>query len=164
MNDLEDIVFTYKEHTAYLKINRPPNNFFDSDLIRQIADVLEEMDNNKDCRSIILYSEGKHFCAGADFSRSNFKNESDAYSALYDQAVRLFRTRKPIIAVIQGAAVGGGLGVALAADFRIACKESRFSANFSKLGFHQGFGTTITLPRVVGHQFAKKMLLQILEF
>ena len=61
MNDLEDIVFTYKEHTAYLKINRPPNNFFDSDLIRQIADVLEEMDNNKDCRSIILYSEGKLF-------------------------------------------------------------------------------------------------------
>ena len=79
---------------------------------------------------------------------------------MYDQAVRLFRTSKPIIAVIQGAAVGGGLGVALAADFgRIACNESRFSANFSKLGFHQGFGTTITLPRVVGHQFAKKMLL-----
>ena len=49
--------------------------------------------------------------------------------------------------------------MALAADFRIACNESRFSANFSKLGFHQGFGTTITLPRVVGHQFAKKMLL-----
>ena len=159
MDDLKDIVFTYKKHTGYIKINRPPNNFFDSDLIRQIADVLEEMDKKQDCRSIILYSEGKHFCAGADFSRSNFKNESDAYSALYDQAVRLFRTSKPIIAVIQGAAVGGGLGVALAADFRIACKESRFSANFSKLGFHQGFGTTITLPRVVGHQFAKKMLL-----
>ena len=138
MDDLKDIVFTYKEHTGYIKINRPPNNFFDSDLIRQIADVLEEMDKKQDCRSIILYSEGKHFCAGADFSRSNFKNESDAYSALYDQAVRLFRTSKPIIAVIQGAAVGGGLGVALAADFRIACKESRFSANFSKLGFHQG--------------------------
>ena len=43
MDDLKDIVFTYKEHTGYIKINRPPNNFFDSDLIRQIADVLEEM-------------------------------------------------------------------------------------------------------------------------
>ena len=74
MDDLKDIVFTYKEHTGYIKINRPPNNFFDSDLIRQIADVLEEMDKKQDCRSIILYSEGKHFCAGADFSRSNFNS------------------------------------------------------------------------------------------
>ena len=57
MDDLKDIVFTYKEHTGYIKINRPPNNFFDSDLIRQIADVLEEMDKKQDCRSIILYSE-----------------------------------------------------------------------------------------------------------
>ena len=78
---------------------------------------------------------------------------------MYEQAVRLFRTKKPIIAAIQGAAVGGGLGVSLAADFRIACPEARFSANFSKLGFHQGFGTSITLPRVVGEQKAKWMLL-----
>ena len=66
---------------------------------------------------------------------------------------------RPIIGVIQGAAVGGGLGVSLACDFRVACPESRFSANFAKLAFHQGFGTTITLPRVVGHQKAALMLL-----
>ena len=138
---MEDLVLSVQGHTAFIKINRPPNNYFDSNLISQIADFLEEQDKNIDCRSIILHSEGKHFCAGADFTKSSFKNESDAYAALYDQAVRLFRTTKPIIAVIQGAAVGGGLGVALAADFRVACPESRFSANFSKLGFHQGFGT-----------------------
>ena len=156
---MEDLVTSVEGHTAFVKINRPPNNHFDSELISPIADFLDEQDNNIDCRSIILHSEGKHFCAGADFTKSNFKNESEAYSALYDQAVRMFRTKKPIIAVVQGAAVGGGLGVALAADFRIACMESRFSANFAKLGFHQGFGTTITLPRVVGPQMAKKMLL-----
>tara|TARA_Y200000002_G_scaffold42941_1_gene31216 strand:+ start:138 stop:962 length:825 start_codon:yes stop_codon:yes gene_type:complete len=156
---MEDLVLSVQGHTAFIKINRPPNNYFDSNLISQIADFLEEQDRNVDCRSIILHSEGKHFCAGADFTKSSFKNESDAYADLYDQAVRLFRTTKPIIAVIQGAAVGGGLGVALAADFRVACPESRFSANFSKLGFHQGFGTTITLPRVVGVQKAKWMLL-----
>ena len=156
---MEDLVLSVQGHTAFIKINRPPNNYFDSNLISQIADFLEEQDRNVDCRSIILHSEGKHFCAGADFTKSSFKNESDAYADLYDQAVRLFRTTKPIIAIIQGAAVGGGLGVALAADFRVACPESRFSANFSKLGFHQGFGTTITLPRVVGVQKAKWMLL-----
>ena len=60
---------------------------------------------------------------------------------------------------MQGGAIGGGLGVSLVADFRIASPESRFSANFAKLGFHQGFGTTITLPRVVGNQNAAMMLL-----
>ena len=64
-----------------------------------------------------------------------------------------------MIAAVQGGAIGGGLGVSLVADFRIACNESRFSANFSKLGFHQGFGTTVTLPRVVGAQNAAYMLL-----
>ena len=159
LEKLNDLVFELKNHTAYIKINRPPNNFFDAELIGEIADVLEEMDKNDECRSIILYSEGKHFCAGADFTRSSMKEESDPYEKLYQQAVRLFRTKKPIIGVIQGAAVGGGLGVALSADFRIACEESRFSANFSKLAFHQGFGTTVTLPRVVGNQKAKWMLL-----
>ena len=155
----KDLITKLEENIGHVIINRPPNNHFDAELIGQIADFLEEMDNTIDCRSIILSSKGKHFCAGADFTRSSYKEESDPYERLYDEAVRLFKTKKPVIAVIQGAAVGGGLGVALSADFRIACNESRFSANFSKLAFHQGFGTTITLPRVIGDQKAKWMLL-----
>jgi len=155
----KEIIFSLEDYTAYIKINRPPHNFFDTKLISQIADILEAMDKEKQCRSIILFSEGKNFCAGADFSKSNFTNEENIYEGLYKQAIRLFRTNKPIIALIQGAAIGGGLGVALSADFRVTCKEARFSANFGKLGFHQGFGTTITLPRVIGNQKAKLMLL-----
>jgi len=159
MKNLNDIIFSLKEDTAYIKINRPPHNFFDTDLISQIADILELMDNKNTCRSIILYSEGKNFCAGADFSKSNFTKGKDVYADLYVQALRLFRTSKPIIAIIQGAAIGGGLGVALSADFRVTCNEAKFSANFGKLGFHQGFGTSITLPRLIGNQKAKLMLL-----
>ena len=159
MKTEQDMIFNLENYTAYIKINRPPHNFFDRNLINQIADILEEMDKEDKCRSIILSSEGKNFCAGADFTKSNFTKEENIYEDLYKQAVRLFRTKKPIIASIQGAAIGGGLGVALAADFRIACKESKFSANFGKLGFHQGFGTTITLPHVIGIQKAKLMLL-----
>jgi enoyl-CoA hydratase/carnithine racemase len=55
---------------------------------------------------------------------------------------------------VQGAAVGGGLGLALVADFRVTCQEARFSANFNRLGFHPGFGLTATLPRLVGVQQA----------
>src|SRR5205807_9803801 len=72
----------------------------------------------------------------------------------YEQAVRLVGARKPVVAAVQGAAVGGGLGVALSADFRVASPESRFSANFARLGIHHGFGLTVTLPLVVGHQRA----------
>ena len=80
-------------------------------------------------------------------------------SELYDQAVRLFSVEKPIVAAVQGAAVGAGLGLALVADFRVASPDARFSANFVKLGFHPGFGLTHTLPRVVGAQRADLMFL-----
>ena len=61
------------------------------------------------------------------------------------------------MAAVQGAAVGGGLGLALMPDFRVACPEARFSANFARLGFVQGFGLTVTLPRLVGRQRAMEM-------
>ena len=106
-----------------------------------------------------MCSEGKNFCAGANFGEDkDMHDKSHPYAKLYEQAVRLFRTNKPVIAVVQGAAVGGGLGLALSADFRIACPEAKFSANFAKLGFHQGFGSSVTLPRVVGTQNAAMML------
>jgi enoyl-CoA hydratase/carnithine racemase len=80
-------------------------------------------------------------------------------SPLYEQAVRLFSTKKPIVAAIQGAAVGAGLGLSLVADFRVVAPEARFSANFVKLGFHPGFGISHTLPRIVGQQRASLMCL-----
>ena len=159
MKDYEDISIKLDINIATITIQRPPNNFFDYLLIQQIANALEELDQESDCRVIILASEGKNFCAGANFSQdTEMMNKSNPYSKLYREAVRLFRTRKPIIAAIQGAAVGGGLGLALAADFRIGCPKSKFSANFAKLGFHQGFGSSVTLPRVVGSQNAAMML------
>ena len=79
-------------------------------------------------------------------------------SELYAEAVRLFEARTPVIAAIQGAAIGGGLGLACSADFRIAAPEARFAANFARLGFHQGFGLTVTLPAIVGAQRSLEML------
>ena len=58
--------------------------------------------------------------------------------------------RKPIVAAIHGAAIGGGLGLAVSADFRVTCPEAQFAANFAKLGFHPGFGLTTTLLELVG--------------
>ena len=159
MEKFKDISVSIKQHLAYVEINRPPNNFFDANLIQQIADAYESLDEEDECRVILLKSEGKNFCAGANFGQDeDMLDKSVPYKKLYAQAVRLFRTRKPVIAVVQGAAIGGGLGLALSADFRVACHEARFAANFAKLGFHPGFGSSITLPRVVGVQKAMDML------
>ena len=66
----------------------------------------------------------------------------------------MFACAKPVVAAVQGPAIGGGLGVALVADFRVTCAEAKFSANFNRLGFHPGFGLSATLPRLVGVQKA----------
>jgi enoyl-CoA hydratase/carnithine racemase len=143
------------QHVAKVQLRRPPNNFFSFDMISALADALEELDRNDECRCVVLTAEGKNFCAGADFS-----GNASPYSTadLYNAATRLFCTNKPFIAAVNGAAIGGGLGLALSADFRIASPESKFSANFAQLGFHHGFGLTVTLPRLVGEQKASELL------
>src|SRR3954465_8740867 len=150
---------------ATIEIRRPPNNFFDLSLINQIADALEALDADINCRAVVLAAQGKSFCAGANFgdgtsldkSGQRPGEEASPVDHLYMQAVRLFRSTKPIVGAIHGAAVGGGLGLAMVADFRVACPETRFAANFTGGGFHPGFGLTETLPAVIGKQNATMM-------
>ena len=148
------------DFVATVEIQRPPNNFFTIQMIGEIASALESLDEQLACRAIVLCAQGKHFCAGNDFSESKTDQteRGGGVHPLYEQAIRLFKTRKPIVAAVQGAAVGGGLGLAMAADFRVAAPEARFSANFTLLGYHHGFGLTVTLPRVIGAQQANLLL------
>lgn len=144
---------------AVLTFARPPANFISVDLVRDIAEALEQLDADAGCRAVVLQAEGKVFCAGAELANPAGVSGMDSIAALYEQALRLFATQKPIVTAIQGAAVGAGLGLALVSDFRVAAPEARLSANFVKLGFHPGFGLTHTLPRLVGEQRASLMLL-----
>jgi enoyl-CoA hydratase/carnithine racemase len=159
-----DLGIDLSGNVATVEIRRPPHNFFDQPLIAAVADAFEALDADPRCRAIVLAAAGKTFCAGADFSRPEPLARVDGQPAralqphLYGEAHRLFRLRKPIIAAVQGAAVGGGLGLALAADFRVTCPEARFWANFSRLGLHAGFGITATLPRILGPQRAALLL------
>src|SRR3954454_9857514 len=145
---------------ATVEIRRPPNNFFDAALIAEISQAFERIDADPAIHTIVLAAEGRSFCAGADFSKRmdtgtvQESARSGGGRHLYKEAIRLFRTKKPIIGAIHGPAVGGGLGLALVPDFRVTCSEARFSANFNRLGFHPGFGLTATLPRLVGPQQA----------
>jgi len=152
---MNDVRITRDGHVGIAEICRAPNNYFDKPLIAGLAAAFEEFDADPAIRSILLAAEGKNFCAGADFSSPARDTVGDRDGGhLYQQAVRLFRCGKPVVAAVQGAAVGGGLGLTLVADFRVASPDSRFTANFNRLGFHPGFGLSVTLPRVVGQQKA----------
>jgi enoyl-CoA hydratase/carnithine racemase len=147
MQTYDDLGVELSDHVATLEIRRPPHNFFNVELIEHIADALAALDAEPACRAIVLAAAGKSFCAGADFRAPAQSNDP---GHIYEHAIRLFASHKPIVAAIQGPAIGGGLGLALAADFRVTCPEARFSANFTRLGFHPGFGLTFTLPKLIG--------------
>jgi enoyl-CoA hydratase/carnithine racemase len=156
MTAFKDIGVEKRGHVALVEIRRPPNNFFDAALIGEIATAFGNLDADAGCRALVLAAQGKAFCAGANFGESDSEGDEllsgprPGAAHLYIEGNRLFRTKKPIIAAVHGAAVGGGLGLAMVADFRVTCKEARFSANFTRLGFHPGFGLTVTLPAVIG--------------
>jgi len=157
-----EVALTRDGHVAILEINRPPNNHVTVELMRDLADALGVIDAERDLRASVLCSAGKNFCAGADLTAPTGivnPGAGPGINALYVEAVRLFSNKKPIIAAVQGAAVGAGLGLTLVADFRVAANDARFTSNFVKLGFHPGFGVTHTLPRLIGEQRALLMCL-----
>src|ERR1700743_1273741 len=171
MSDSKDIGIEKHDHVGLIEIRRPPLNFFDVSLINQIADALEEFDRDVEIRASVLAAQGKAFCAGANFSDPARQEQEARESAarasgdpadslgqinhLYIPAVRISRAKKPIVAAVQGAAIGGGLGLAVSADFRVTCPEARLAAHFTKLGFHPGFGLSATLPELVGKNNAE---------
>lgn len=145
------------DHVATLEFSRPPSNYFSVSLISQIADACDELAADGRCRAIVLCSTGRVFCAGADFAAAHAIGTPDG-THLYDYAVRLFQQPLPVVAAVQGAAIGGGLGLAMAADFRVAATEARFAANFALLGIHHGFALSVTLPAAIGQQAALDLL------
>ncbi len=155
------IHITRDGHITRVTIDKPPINAVSVDLMRDLADALEGLDRDGVTRAVVLATSGKVFCSGADLSNRTSEGPipERSINPLYDQAVRLFSTELPIVAAVQGAAIGAGLGLALITDFRVAAPEARFAANFVKLGFHPGFGLTYTLPRLIGRQNAARMFL-----
>ncbi len=158
MTPLQDIKITRDNYVALVEMCHPPHNFVDVDFLRCLADALEELDADTQCRAVMLSSGVRAFCAGADFSNAADTAEALDPSPVYRQAMRLFEGKKPIVAAVQGAAIGAGLGLALVADFRITCSEARFSASFTRIGIHPGFGLSLTLPHLIGKQQAALLL------
>ena len=159
-----DLAVTKTGFVALVEIRRPPNNFFDVALINALGDAFAALDDDQDVRALVLAAQGKHFCAGANFGdrgqqAERARRQRQDGNPLYAAAVRLFACKKPVVGAIQGAAVGGGFGLAVMPDFRVVCPQTRFAANFVKLGFHPGFALTHTLPKLIGQQRSSLMFL-----
>src|ERR1700735_567258 len=108
------------DHVATVEFDRGARNHFDAPLIAGLADTFERLDADVDARAIVLCSSGRHFCAGADLPGALSGGEQSgagSTGSLYDEGVRLFTARTPIVAAVHGAAVGGGLGLALWGGF-----------------------------------------------
>ncbi|MFZ5931989.1 MAG: enoyl-CoA hydratase/isomerase family protein [Pseudomonadota bacterium] len=152
------------DHVATVEMQNGDLNFFDLEMLTSLADCFHDLDKVPECRVLVLASSGRAFCAGANFASGtraeglSTSKPSSSGSPLYDQAVRMFSSKKPIVGAVNGAAIGGGLGLCLVPDFRVACPEARLACNFTQLGFHPGFGLTYTLPALIGQQKAWNMM------
>ena len=131
----------------------------------EISRIFREIERNPDVRVVILTGAGRGFCSGI-----NLDDEADAQASSPNEILEqqystatfpleMRRCRKPIIAAVNGAAVGGGLCLALSADIRIASTKAVFISPFIKIGATSDLGISYLLPRIVGHGVAMEMSL-----
>lgn len=155
-------VIEVAEHGRVRRVlfGRGEANFIDPDYLADLADTLVGCSRDEDCTAIVLQPASRHFCAGADFSAGLPRSAQAEESArLYRHALRLLEVEVPVIAVMTGATIGAGLGLACFADLRVAAPSTRVQASFLALGITPGFGLTVTLPRVIGEQRAYDVFL-----
>ena len=155
----ETLTVEKKEKYLLITLNRPPVNAINVDLLKELGKVLDNEDGD-DVLSVVITGAGdKAFCAGADL-KSGFGDKPGDLSRLgQDTFSRLENLGKPVIAAVNGLALGGGCELALACTFRIADEKARLGLPESNLGILPGYGGTQRLPRVVGKSKALEMML-----
>jgi len=156
---------------ALVTLNRPDSlNALNPQLISDLTSALHEVEGNQEIRTAILTGAGKGFCSGADLADSNTLAKTQSQSMLgriYEhqndlvELVLLIREmRKPVIAAVNGAAVGGGFAICLDCDIRLASQSARFGSVFIKTGLSScDMGTSYLLPRIVGAGRAAELML-----
>lgn len=151
-------------HLGIITINRPDKlNALNDETCKEIALALKELEKQPDVAVIALTGSGdKAFCAGADIGELQVLNGVTGYKKAHNGQELLFqieRLEKPVIAAINGFALGGGCELAIACDIRIASDKAKFGQPEVNLGIIPGFGGTQRLPRLVGKGKAMEMIL-----
>lgn len=159
---MDFLSWSYEDMIATIKINRPPANALSSGLIKELSAVLDEIEPNEEIRVILIHGEGRFFSAGADIKEFTTVQSGDDFAKLATNGQELFDRMenfpKPIIAAIHGAALGGGLELAMACHFRLVTENAKLGLPELQLGLVPGFAGTQRLPRFVGVARAAEML------
>ena len=164
------VLYEVEDRVATLTLNRPDNrNSMTPDVLQGLAEAVGRARSDSEVRCVIVTGRGKSFCAGADFKSGPiggggeadgvFVAPQDRLYRMYSHFLSLLEIEVPVIAAMQGHAIGGGLGLAVVCDLRVANADARYGANFVQLGLHPGMATTYLLPRLMGVPRAVEFLL-----
>ena len=150
------VLYASADGVGEITLNRPGNrNSMTEDVLEGLQAAIEKLRADGDLRCVIITGRGRSFCAGADF-KSGAQRGGEGLAphersmAMYEPFLGVLEIEVPVIAAMQGHAVGGGLGLAIVCDLRVANESARYGANFTRLGLHPGMATTYILPRLVG--------------
>lgn len=159
------VLYELKDHIATLTLNRPENrNSMTPDVLEGLAEGVARARSDADTRCLVVTGRGKSFCAGADFRSRAARGDAsmaphERSFAAYAPFLSILDVEVPTIAALNGHAIGGGLGLAVVCDLRVANQDAKYGANFVRLGLHPGMATTYLLPRLMGVARATEFLL-----
>ncbi len=161
------VLYQVEDGIATVTLNRPENrNSMTPDILSGLGTAVAEIRADRSVRCAIITGRGKSFCAGADFKDRAEEGDDAAVLqphertyGIYANFLSLLDIEVPVIAAMQGHAIGGGLGLAVVCDLRVANSEARYGANFVRLGLHPGMAMTYLLPRLMGVPRAVEFML-----
>ncbi|KZL89223.1 short-chain-enoyl-CoA hydratase [Clostridium magnum] len=160
--ELKNIILEKECKIAIVTINRPKAlNSINSEILKELDIVIDELCEDKEILAVILTGTGKAFVAGADISEMENLNSDEGrrFGILGNKVFRMLENMgKPVIAAVNGFALGGGCELSMACDIRIASSKAKFGQPEVGLGITPGFGGTQRLPRLVGEGMAKELI------
>jgi enoyl-CoA hydratase/carnithine racemase len=160
----ESVLYESDGRIATLTLNRPENrNSMTPDVMQRFRDCVARARAESGLRCVVITGRGSSFCAGADFRAQAAAGDgpalpADRSFASYAPFLDVLDVEVPTLAAMNGHAIGGGLGLALVCDLRVASRDARYGANFARLGFHSGMAISYLLPRLVGVPAAVDLL------
>lgn len=159
---MEFLTWKVEDGVAVATINRPPANALSRGMIQEVNELLNQVENDEAVRVVVLHGEGRFFSAGADIKEFTEVSDGAEFTKLakagQDVFERLESFAKPVIAAIHGAALGGGLELAMGCHIRYVANDAKLGLPELQLGLIPGFGGTQRLPRYVGTAKAAEML------
>ncbi|MCM2284169.1 MAG: enoyl-CoA hydratase/isomerase family protein [Desulfobacula sp.] len=157
------VTYTQKDKIGLISFNRPDKlNTLNREIIPSFREIIGRIRSDKELRCLIITGSGTTFCGGADLKSGFEKNHgeflSEALMEFYRPYLEIGSIKVPVIAAINGHAIGGGFGITLLCDIRVADRKAKMGANFTRLGLHSGMAISYILPRLVGLARANELL------